>query len=290
MIYDKERLLEDADAYTVASYIGMDTSYKSNRHWILCPGHEKRLGKKDSAMTNCYLTKKGYVCHACGVHVGIVNMVTEYYESELAKKITFPEALGIIADSLGGRKFYLTDSNDDKEIEKKFKLSSKDYEVIGIPQNMYLDHVVNYCFDPEEAKEMKLSFEKVDNFENSGVYKMTKREHISLQMIEELYPDVYWNIVKKAALKRKTELTKILNEYCNKSCEKSDFFLLFNSKGIIDDKILYQVRQTVIDLLSRLNEILLEISDEDEEDDEILNEIEREEKPKEKVDYFALFG
>ena len=56
---DIRKLCMEADAEVVADYIQMDTRRKGKYTYILCPGHEKRLGHPDVNIGNCVLKENG---------------------------------------------------------------------------------------------------------------------------------------------------------------------------------------------------------------------------------------
>ena len=124
---DLNRLMDDADATTVAEYIGMRIQRKGNRNYILCPGHRNRLGKEDRSIGNCVLTAHGYRCFACGETVGIVQMVMEY------TGCTKGEAFSQIADAMGGRELYADSGTEAKPTYgPKEKLTQEELALLGI--------------------------------------------------------------------------------------------------------------------------------------------------------------
>ena len=75
---DIKRLMDEADARTVAEFLGMQIVKKGKYDFIQCPGHEKRLGKPDSHIGNAVLLKNGYKCFACNTFIPTAEMVMEY--------------------------------------------------------------------------------------------------------------------------------------------------------------------------------------------------------------------
>ena len=65
---DIKRLMDEADARTVAEFLGMQIVKKGKYDFIQCPGHEKRLGKPDSHIGNAVLLKNGYKCFVYYFH------------------------------------------------------------------------------------------------------------------------------------------------------------------------------------------------------------------------------
>lgn len=125
MLYDRERLLQAADSLDVAEYIGLDIKRIGSNYSILCPGHEKRLGKPDTGFGNCILTKNGYTCFACGKSVNLIDMVME------VTGCNYYEALGTIAETCGGRELYLSDDSDIVEKEE-LPLMKEELASIGL--------------------------------------------------------------------------------------------------------------------------------------------------------------
>ena len=97
---DIKRLMDEADARTVAEFLGMQIVKKGKYDFIQCPGHEKRLGKPDSHIGNAVLLKNGYKCFACNTFIPTAEMVMEYTGCNRQ------EAYHIIAEAMGGEEFY----------------------------------------------------------------------------------------------------------------------------------------------------------------------------------------
>jgi len=124
---DLTKLMNDANAETVAEYIGIRIQYKGNRKYILCPGHKNRLGKDDRKIGNCVLADHGYRCFACGETVGLVQMVME--QTGCSKG----EAFGIIGDAMGGRDLYQDDATQKSGIKgPKERLTKEELDLLGI--------------------------------------------------------------------------------------------------------------------------------------------------------------
>lgn len=96
-------MADDADAREVARAIGMKMYPKGRNTFILCPGHEIRLGKPDTNPTNAVISKDGYYCFGCGCFIRTPEMVSEFLGCDTG------EALRIIADTLGGEDLYAED-------------------------------------------------------------------------------------------------------------------------------------------------------------------------------------
>ena len=121
---DIDRLLSNVDSRTVAQHIGMDVRHKGKYNFILCPGHEKRLGKTDTNASNCVLTARGYHCFGCNKTVNMVDMVSEF------TGLSFQQALNLIAEIAGGEEFYQSEKAKGPTI--KLPLTSEELEIIGI--------------------------------------------------------------------------------------------------------------------------------------------------------------
>ena len=127
---------KDADAVEIAAAIGMKIYPKGRNNFILCPGHEKRLGKPDTNPTNAIITHDGYYCFGCGCFVRTPEMIMEFLGCD--KK----EAFRIIMDSLGGEDLYL----NSYENEKRFTLSGEEIKALGLTAQMDSPLSVFECF------------------------------------------------------------------------------------------------------------------------------------------------
>lgn len=121
---DIRRLVEDCNAENVAEAIGMDIMSKGKYQYILCPGHQARLGKPDNHIGNAVLWEKGYYCYACGCFVKTHNMVMEYVGCSSS------EAYEIMADAMGGMSLYEGKEND--TCVPRLRLNKEEAEVIGM--------------------------------------------------------------------------------------------------------------------------------------------------------------
>lgn len=124
-IYDRERIIDDADSYSVARHIGMNIVTKGKYNFILCPGHNNNLGKSDQKFGSCVLTPKGYKCFACEKTVGLIDMTMEY------TGCSYPDALATIGDANGGRENYII-SKGTCEKPETLPLSNDDLALIGL--------------------------------------------------------------------------------------------------------------------------------------------------------------
>lgn len=277
--YNKEKLLEEADGYTVASYIGMDIMSRGSHEWILCPGHEKRLGKKDTRMSNCYLTAHGYKCFACGVSRNVFDMVMEYFEYELGKKISFSEAMGIVGDALGGRELYQIDSSENgthREIHRQ--LSPYDYEILGLQPHLSFERFMNCGTDSSELDETGISYKKCEDYEDSGLFVFYNYERLSFNTMELEYPKEYKKIITDRAQKKKAEYKRLLKKYGNRNSTGIDSLSKILKTEEISDEFICDIKNCIQKRINRIDEILLEVAP------ETLNKIDSRE------DYFSMFG
>ena len=114
-------LAADTSPVEVCKAIGIKIYPKGQRNFICCPGHERRLGKRDLNPTNAVLTEHGYHCFACGVSISTADMITEY------TGCTLREAFKLMAALNGGEELYMGEGN-----EKIFRLSDEEFEALNL--------------------------------------------------------------------------------------------------------------------------------------------------------------
>lgn len=119
---DLRTLEEDSDPLEIARALGVKIYPKGNRNFICCPGHKNRLGREDLNPTNAVLTEKGYHCFACGVSVGIIDMVREI------TGYSFKEAVNFLASFNGGAELY----KEGLLPEKHLRLSEEELEALNM--------------------------------------------------------------------------------------------------------------------------------------------------------------
>lgn len=123
---DIRKLCMEADTEVVADYIQMDTRRKGKYTYILCPGHEKRLGHPDMNIGNCVLKENGYYCWACGTFVSTHDMVMEY------TGCSSDEAYTIMAEAMGGVDLF-GDSEASSSLDMpKCRLTQEEANIIGL--------------------------------------------------------------------------------------------------------------------------------------------------------------
>lgn len=128
---DVRRLLEEADAVTVAKFIQMEIE-NHKYHYIRCPGHESRLGKPDRNIGNAYLKRNGYICYACGVFVPTHDMVVEFLNcsKEEAYKI-MADAMAEALDGTSGEQRYCLSQKVSNQ-KPQIRLTQNEAKVIGL--------------------------------------------------------------------------------------------------------------------------------------------------------------
>lgn len=174
---DIKRLRAETDAETVAEYLQMEMRHKGKYTYILCPGHEKRLGRPDSTIGNAVLKENGYYCWACSTFVPTHDMVMEY------TGCSSEEAYNIMAEAMGGKELYGGDSSGSEINIPKYRLSQDEAKVIGLYPKMTVS-----LKTPTGAVVQE------------GLYSLYQRN-----------PVAYYGLIKKKAL-----ASKLRYEYCKK--------------------------------------------------------------------------
>jgi hypothetical protein len=242
IMIDKELLLEEADAITVAEYLGMEMQKKGSNIFICCPGHEKRLGKPDTRISNCVLVEKGYKCFACNKYVGVIDMVMEY------TGCSYPEALTIVADACGGVALY--DSDEKHVVFDKLPLSMSDMELLGLKPRIQEYPVLN-------ASDQEFEIEDYLCRCVDGEFLMyEKRFRPSLN---KMYRDNRRGYNILIAAKAKEAISKYeaaIEAYCSKDASKANLiFDIFNTDGYLDSQTMVDLKAIFQKRLWRLKEI-----------------------------------
>lgn len=124
---DIRKLCRETDAETVAEYLQMPMKRKGKYCYILCPGHERRLGKPDSTIGNAVLKDNGYYCWACATFVPTHEMVMEY------TGCSSQEAYDIMAEAMGGKELFDGDGGTGSTLNlPKCRLTSEEARIIGL--------------------------------------------------------------------------------------------------------------------------------------------------------------
>jgi len=257
--YDIKRIQEEATGYNVAEYLGMDIIRRGAYSFILCPGHIDRLGRKDTIMKNCILTNQGYRCFACGVSVNVFTMVMEYYKNELGKEINFPEAVGIVGDSLGGRQHFLLNSSDEYHFSEASGLSSKDYEILGLKPTYSFHGVYNTgkIVNNEELERETLQYQES---EETGNFLFYRTEKFSMQHLSQECPELYHIIIEAHAKKAMEKYKGLLKKYCDRNSRYIKRLEKFSKNGLIEEEIISGLKKSFTEKYNRAAEIYNEVS------------------------------
>lgn len=218
MKYDKEAILNDAEPVKVCEEIGIPVRQIKGRYQIICPGHEKRLGRPDSNFGSCMLTNRGYYCFACGCAVSLEQMVMEHYENE-GNSINREKALKIIADTCGGSEKYIL-SAEEQEESKPIPVSYEELKEIGLDYGR--PSIAGLKIDEAPFKNSKEIYGYGPESLNGRLVKVPKKLYIQdekniLSIKQIYYADkiVFWKIILSNCETRlnETEITiKKLNE------------------------------------------------------------------------------
>lgn len=260
--YDKDRLLEEANAQMVAEYLGMEMRYKGNNIQIKCPGHFKRLGKEDNNFGSCVLTEKGYHCFACHKTVNLINMVIEFENLEEktddeSKNDIFNEALGIIGDALGGREIYMISGQTEIAEERTKALSVEDLSLLGLKSTVIIDVIETASND----KKMICEEDYIPKNPNTGTtfdastYLGVTRKSYSLRLLKNEDPVAYAKLIKKSA-KEAMERYQEMIKACEHTSEKSKIFSVIKTDK--KDELLYDFKHIYMDMYNRCKEIYME--------------------------------
>ena len=268
--YDEERILEDADSLTVAEFLGLEVRRAGNRHQIYCPGHMERLGKPDTHMGSCYLTPKGYHCYACSKTVSLPNMVME------VENCDYKEALGIIADSIGGREHYVISGKKDYEEHEKI-LGEDDLTLIGLVPTISFDIPVNCAETKEEI--IKFNQENMESEDENKrrmnvtpktdpndqseypMYLAVHHQTVSLKSIFQEDPVYYYFLVRNKA----SEAMEKYKNWAEQLDDPSSFQynmikLIYEPYDDFNANTLYEFKNIFLEKYNRAREIYLSIT------------------------------
>ena len=115
--YDIDKIRSVADVETVVESLGIETRRTGRNISILCPVHD------DQHYGSCFLTKRGFYCHACGAHGDIFKLTS------LVRNASFPEACEYVCSLYGDSDSFknAADSKPTKRI-----LSDDSLRLIGL--------------------------------------------------------------------------------------------------------------------------------------------------------------
>lgn len=290
-MYDLSRILEDATGLDVAEYIGMPIQKRGSNYFTYCPSHMDRMGKRDHVAKNCVITHKGCKCFACGAEDNVVQMVLDYYKNELQTPISFPEALGLIADSLGGRRYYLV--NENQEENQIFRLKGEDYQIICLKQTYYYQAIKNAGKTQSEvnAGQDNLNWKKSDDFDKTGLYLYYEDEKITMTQLLRECPKLYWTIICEYAKKASEKYKEAIYNYCDRNSPKIRTIIKCSKDGIIDDHFLNALQNDLQKKYDRAYEIYQEADSilADYEDVKENKKDKKKDETQKVIDYFSMF-
>lgn len=176
---DLIKLKEYIDIPMVLEALGVETEYKSQRIWMLCPFHD------DHKIGSAYFKKNGcFVCHACGTVADIfdVTMAVMHY--------TFTEAANFIAETCGGIDRFAVKEDDATAIAVKdyrnCKLSFGEMQALHIPKAVNLRAL--YIYDKDLYKQIVMSkAEKMHGIYHEALRELCQRDGKEAVKVYELF-------------------------------------------------------------------------------------------------------
>ena len=261
VLYDIEAIKANADPYDVARSIGIPMKEGRNirtrrgrvkrTNYILCPGHQKRLGKADRHFGSCMLTEHGYICHACNARVDVIDMVMEYLECG------FHKALEIVADVAGGKENYVLEG--EARTARRFPLNVDEMKLIGLYpyRTVNVDYPVNagdnpYLSDLPSKKYVKEDVEEYLYYNTESIPMLSMLYDTDKRFCQELVQDKV-----KEKLEGISSIEKILDR-------SSPFFNIFTvltkgEDGYWEDDELFLIKLEFKKMRDACSEILRKI-------------------------------
>lgn len=213
---DIRQLMEEANAKTVAEFLGMRIVKRGKYDFIQCPGHEQRLGKSDHRIGNAVLSKNGYKCFACNTFVPTINMVMEYTDCD--KK----EAYRMIANAMGGEDLF-PDTVRDSELPQ-LRLTAEELEVLKLHSPF-----------PSVITERMTSTGKIPV--KDGLYELYKADKNS-----------YYQVIRNRAKEMIEKYQRIREQYVKP--DSPNAYRVYDLLGPVFDRSVY--RQVTIELDRRI--------------------------------------
>lgn len=231
MSYDKEAIAALADIEVVANYLGLETQKRGAYTFIRCPMHAQILGKPDSTIGNCILSKrgkKGFKCFACGAHGDVFDMVTA------VTGCSSVEAFKLVGDLCGGSESFRKTGH-----EKKLQfLSAEDLELLGLSNT----------YSPETSDEGKLLYnisdEKLAETNEAGCMRKRneyvlyqKKNRVNLRTLQRNAPKTYYALIERKAGEAAEKYRKAIEDCdSNYSTISKDIRILLSSDGKLNMK------------------------------------------------------
>lgn len=251
--YNKDALEAIANPCEVASYLGIETRKSGAHTFIRCPMHEQTIGKADSKIGNCVLTKRGFKCFACGAFGDVFDLITAH------EGCSYPEALKIVGDMYGGADGFL-DQSGFANRKSRHSLSAEDLSLIGLSS----------VFIPEKSDDGKLLYnvsskkeeetEKVGCVKRRGEYLLyQKGERMTLQKLQDEYPKAYYSLIERKAEEAVAKYQKAIKD-CGyqRTTLYQDLLVLFEQKDRLPRDIVEKMKEAFEKKRKRAEEILKE--------------------------------
>ena len=221
---DKDLLKEMVHVSDVADALGLRTAYRSGKVWLECPNHVKELGKADSHLTNCIISKDDmtYYCFGCSSGGDIFTMV----ENQMG--ISFREAMQWVIDTFGINEESITmDADTAANIAESTSLRPF-FELLGLAPQSPAEYVTQeYLTEEDIPATMPFgSYIKKDVLPNDMVvYQKCNHLKESLLQLKSEDPEAYQYLISSKLAevnKRLEEQEKIAktmtNRYFYESC------------------------------------------------------------------------
>lgn len=151
-MWDLDRLMADADAFSVADMIGIPKKRYGSSTYIVCVD-----GTHSETQTNhCQLFRDGCHCYSCGSNHNVYGMVRSYYENIVGSSLSHDEICELIAETCGGEDNYLIKPVHSEKKRAPFPLTKEELESIGLSTDTRRHKaIVSYSeFKDEEHTEM----------------------------------------------------------------------------------------------------------------------------------------
>lgn len=227
--YNKEAIAALADPEAIAYYIGMQPEKQGAYTYIRCPMHEQTLGKTDSKIGNCIITRRGkggFKCFSCGAKGDVFDMVAAF------TGCSYPDALKIVGDACGGAESFIEKKKGPYQ-KKTHILSSADLALIGLSQ----------IHRPDKSDEGRLLYnvseKKEEETAKAGCVKRgnefllyQKAERTSLQSLQLHNPEAYYALIQRKAEEAAEKYRRAMDD-CNsrRSAIYKDVLILLSEDG-----------------------------------------------------------
>ncbi|NLS45834.1 MAG: hypothetical protein GX969_08885 [Firmicutes bacterium] len=248
--YNLDSLREEADALSVAEYIGMDIFSNGSRHYIYCPGHEERLGKPDRKADNCVLTKRGYRCFACGVWKDVFEMVMEFMGCGLH------EAFGIVGDACGGRHYFIEKGDKNSKEPEVLPIKRCDLELIGLnSRRKRVNSIIGSGFKERQDCINVKALGETDQFDDYYLY-YTREDADTLYSLYKEDPQLFKQLILTKATYAAIEYKNMMDLVCKGKSPLSAIVDIAMGREV-DNEFLYQLRNVYKEKYNRCREIIL---------------------------------